>query len=44
MMWGKNKSTIPSLDFPFSLILNKIGNVSEKVDMHIGGSGINNTC
>ena len=29
-MWEKNKSTTPSLAFPFALILNKIGNFSEK--------------
>ena len=41
---GKNKSTTPSLAFPFELILNKIGSFAEKEDMHFGGSRINNTC
>ena len=44
MMWEKNKSTTPSLAFPFALNLNKIGIFSEKVDMRFGGSGINQTC
>ena len=44
MMWEKNKSTTPSLDFPFALILNKIGSFSEKEDIHFGGSGTKNTC
>ena len=39
-MWEKNKSTTHSLAFLFSLILNKTGSFSEKVDMHFGGSGI----
>ena len=39
-MWEKNKSTTPSLAFPFALNLNKIGSFSEKVDMCFGGSGI----
>ena len=44
VMWEKNKSTTPSLAFPFSLILNKTGNFLEKEDMHIGGSGIKQKC
>ena len=44
MMWEKNKSTTPSIAFPFSLILNKTGSFTEKADMHFGGFGINNTC
>ena len=36
----KNKSTTPSLAFPFALFLNKIGRFAEKADMHFGGSGI----
>ena len=44
MMWEKNKSTTPSLAFPFALILNKTGSFSEKVDMHFGGSEIKKTC
>ena len=43
-MWEKNKSTTPSLDFPFALILNKMGILLEKVNIHFGGSGINQTC
>ena len=43
MVWEKKKSTTPSLDFPFALKLNKTGNVSKKVDIHFGGSGINKT-
>ena len=41
MMWAKNKSTTPSLAFPFALNLNKTGSFSEKEDMCFGGSGIN---
>ena len=44
MMWEKNRSTTPSLAFPFSLFLNKTGSFAEKVDMHFGGSGIKKTC
>ena len=44
MMWEKNKSTAPSLAFPFALILNKTGSFAEKEDMHFGGSGIKHTC
>ena len=44
MMWEKNKSTTPTLAFPFSLILNKTSSFLEKEDMHFGGSGINQTC
>ena len=40
----KNKSTTPSLTFPFTLILNKIGSFAEKADMHFGGSRIKHTC
>ena len=40
MMREKNKSTTPSLTFPFALFLNKIGNLEEKENMHFGGSGI----
>ena len=43
MMWDKNKSTTPSLAFLAALNHNKIGNFSEKQDMHFGGSGINKT-
>ena len=41
---GKNKSTTPSLAFPFALNLNKTGSFSEKEDMNFGGSGIKKTC
>ena len=41
---GKNKSTKPSLAFPFALFLNKIGSFEEKADMCFGGSGIKKTC
>ena len=37
---GKNKSTTPSLAFPFALILNKIDSIWEKENMHFGGFGI----
>ena len=40
---GKNKSTTPSLAFPFALILNKTGSFSEKLDMRFGGSEIKQT-
>ena len=30
---GKNKSTTPSLTFPFAINLNKADNLAEKVDM-----------
>ena len=40
MMWEKNKSTTPSLAFPFALNLNKTGNFSEKEDMRFGESRI----
>ena len=36
-MWAKNKSTTPSLAFPFALILNKTGSFTEKEDMRFGG-------
>ena len=36
----KNKSTAPSLTFPFSIKLSKVGNKAEKADMHQGGYGI----
>ena len=39
MMREKNKSTTPSLTFPFALFLNKTGNLAEKADMHFGGFG-----
>ena len=41
---GKNKSTTPSLAFPFALILNKTCSFTEKEDMHFGGSGIKQRC
>ena len=44
MMWEKNKSTTPSLAFPFALNLNKTGSFLEKADMRFGGSGIKKTC
>ena len=44
MMWEKNKSTTPTLAFPFTLILNKTGSFIEKADMRFGGSGIKKTC
>ena len=44
MMGGKNKSTTPSLTFPFALFINKIGNLAEKADIRFGGSRINNKC
>ena len=44
MMWAKNKSTTPTLAFPFALFLNKIGSFAEKADMHFRGSGIKKTC
>ena len=34
MMRAKNKSTAPSLTFPFAIKLSKAGNKAEKVDMH----------
>ena len=40
MMWEKNKSTTPTLAFPFTLILNKTGSSIEKADMCFGGFGI----
>ena len=33
MMREKNKSTAPSLTFPFAINLNKAGNLAEKADM-----------
>ena len=33
MMREKNKSTAPSLTFPFAINLSKAGNKAEKVDM-----------
>ena len=33
MMREKNKSTAPSLTFPFAINLNKAGNLAEKIDM-----------
>ena len=44
MMWEKNKSTTPSLAFPFALILNKTGIFTEKADMCFGGYRIKKTC
>ena len=38
---GKNKSTTPSLTFPFALFINKTSNLVEKADMCFGGSAIN---
>ena len=32
-MWEKNKSTAPSLTFPFAIKPSKAGNKAEKVDM-----------
>ena len=43
-MWEKNKSTTPSLAFPFALNKNKAGSFSEKAYMQFGGSGIKQTC
>ena len=40
MKWEKNKSTTPSLDFPFSLNQNKASSFSEREDARFGGSGI----
>ena len=40
MVREKNKSTTPSLTFPFSSNVNKAGNLAEKADMRKGGSGI----
>ena len=40
MMRAKNKSTAPSLTFPFAIKLNKAGKKEEKVDMRQGGSRI----
>ena len=31
---GKNKSTTPSLTFPFAINLNEAGNLAKKADMH----------
>ena len=33
MMRAKNKSTTPSLTFPFAINLNKAGNLAEKENM-----------
>ena len=41
---GKNKSTTPTLAFPFALVLNKTCSFSKKAYMHFGGSRINKTC
>ena len=41
---GKNKSTTPSLAFPFSLNQIKKDIFLEKIDIHFGGSGIKKTC
>ena len=40
IMWEKNKSTTPTLSFPFALILNKTGSFTEKEDMYFGESEI----
>ena len=32
-MWEKNKSTAPSLTFPFAINFSKANNKAEKVDM-----------
>ena len=40
MMRAKNKSTAPSLTFPFAININKAGNKVEKADMRQGGFGI----
>ena len=40
----KNKSTAPSLTFPFASNINKAGNLAEKADVHQGGSGIKQNC
>ena len=37
---GKNKSTTPSLTFPFASNINKAGNLAEKEDMCQRGNGI----
>ena len=43
--WGKkNKSTAPSLTFPFAINLSKVGNKAEKENMLYGGSGIKKIC
>ena len=39
-MRAKNRSTTPSLTFPFSSNVNKADNLAEKADMRKGGSGI----
>ena len=41
---GKNKSTAPSLTFPFAIKLNKARNKAKKVDMHYGGFVIKKIC
>ena len=40
MMREKNKSTTPSLTFPFAININKAGNLAKKADMRQGGFGI----
>ena len=40
----ENKSTTPSLTFPFPINLNKADNLAEKADMRQGGSGIKQIC
>ena len=44
MMRAKNKSTAPSLTFPFAIKLSKAGNKAEKIDMRLGGYGIKKIC
>ena len=44
MMREKNKSTAPSLTFPFAINLSKVGYKAEKEDMHQGGFGIKKIC
>ena len=44
IMWAKNKSTTPSLAFPFALILNKTSSFTRKEDMHFGGYRIKKKC
>ena len=41
---GKKKSTTPSVTFPFTSNINKVGNLAEKADIHQGGSGIKQNC
>ena len=43
-MRANNKSTAPSLTFPFAINLSKAGNKAEKEDMCEGGSEIKQIC